>query len=72
LCPKNTLRLKTPGLKTRDHELFVVSQLSGRKYLESPYIALQLTSVGRVVAFTVADTVAANGGSRRFYLTWEI
>jgi hypothetical protein len=63
---------KTPRLKTRDHELFVGSQLSGRKYLESPYIALQLTSARRVVAFIVADAVAANGDLRRIDLTREI
>jgi hypothetical protein len=33
---------------------------------------LQLTSAGRVLAFAVADTVAANGDSRRFDLTREI
>jgi hypothetical protein len=40
--------------------------------LESPYIALQLTPAARVVAFIVADAVAANGDSRRFDLTREI
>jgi len=33
---------------------------------------LQLTSAGRVVAFIVADAVAANGDSRRIDLTREI